>query len=169
MGSGKTTLGQLIATSLGYEFVDSDKDIEATTGVSIPTIFDYEGEDGFREREIHSIDLLTQKNKVVVATGGGAVLREENRQALRERGFVIYLKVSVHVQLMRTARDKNRPLLQTPDRKKTLQKMATIRAPLYEQTAHFSIRTDNVRTRTLKSRIIKAYKAHIASNTSPST
>ncbi len=139
MGSGKTTLGRLIAASLGYEFMDSDKEIESITGVSIPTIFDYEGEDGFREREIHAIDELTQRNQIVVATGGGAVLRPENREALHSRGFVVYLKVSVHVQLMRTSRDKNRPLLQTKNPRKVLQTMAWQRAPLYQKTAHYTI------------------------------
>ncbi len=157
MGSGKTTLGRLIASSLGYDFVDSDREIEEKTGVSIPTIFDYEGEEGFREREIQAIEELSQRDRVVLATGGGAVIRPENRKALHERGFVVYLQVSIHCQLMRTSRDKNRPLLQTGNPKATLQKLARERAPLYEETAHFKIHTDHIRTRTLKSRIIKAY------------
>ncbi|MGV6858027.1 MAG: shikimate kinase AroK [bacterium] len=174
MGSGKTTLGRLIASSLRYDFADSDKEIEDKTGVSIPTIFDYEGEDGFREREIQAIDELTQRDRIVLATGGGAVIRPENRISLHERGFVVYLKVSVHVQLMRTSRDKNRPLLQTSDPRSVLKKLAAERAPLYEEAAHFSIHTDHIRARTLKSRIIKAYNQHLTqqkplyeSNTNP--
>ncbi|CAG0910537.1 unnamed protein product [Cyprideis torosa] len=158
MGSGKTTIGKLIAASIGYEFIDSDREIEERTGVSIPTIFDYEGEEGFRDRESHVLDELTQREGIVLATGGGAVLRPQNRTVLSERGFVVYLKVSVRVQLMRTSKDKNRPLLQTENPKKTLTEMAKIRAPLYEETADFSINTDHIRTKALKARIIKAYE-----------
>lgn len=166
MGSGKTTIGKLIATAIGYEFVDSDRVIEERTGVSIPTIFDYEGEDGFRERESQVLEELTQRDRIVLATGGGAVLRPENREVLSERGFVVYLKVSVRVQLMRTARDRNRPLLQTGNPKKTLTEMAKIRAPLYEQTARFAINTDHIRTKALKARIIKAYEKYQKAGTS---
>lgn len=158
MGSGKTTIGKLLAASIGYEFVDSDREIELRTGVSIPTIFDYEGEEGFRERETQVIDELSQRDRIVLATGGGAVLRPQNRAVLHERGFVVYLKVSVRVQLMRTARDRNRPLLQTENPRKTLTEMAKLRAPLYEEAAHFAINTDHIRTKALKARIIKAYQ-----------
>lgn len=158
MGSGKTTIGKLIAAAIGYEFIDTDREIETRTGVSIPTIFDYEGEEGFRERETQVIEDLTQRDRVVLATGGGAVLRAKNRTLLNRRGFVVYLKVSVRVQLMRTSRDRNRPLLQTENPKKTLTEMAKLRAPLYEETAHFSINTDHIRTKALKARIIKAYE-----------
>ncbi|CAG0906756.1 unnamed protein product [Cyprideis torosa] len=101
---------------------------------------------------------LTQRDRIVLATGGGAILREENRKALSERGFVVYLKVSVRVQLMRTSKDKNRPLLQTPNPAKTLTDMAKLRAPLYEETARFAINTDHIRTKALKARIIKAFQ-----------
>lgn len=158
MGSGKTTIGKLIAASIGYDFVDSDREIEQRTGVSIPTIFHYEGEEGFRDRETQVLDELTQRDRIVLATGGGAVLRPENREILSERGFVVYLKVSVRVQLMRTAKDKNRPLLQTADPRKTLTDMAKIRAPLYDETSDFAINTDHIRTKALKARVIKAYE-----------
>jgi len=158
MGAGKTTLGRLIAQDLGYEFVDSDRAIEDRTGVSIPTIFDIEGEAGFRERESRIIDELTQKSQIVLATGGGAILRAENRKWLHERGFVVYLKVSIRQQLERTSRDKSRPLLQTPDPATTLTELAKQRTPLYEETAHFSINTNHSRTRTLKNKIINAFQ-----------
>ncbi len=158
MGAGKTTLGRLIAQDLGYEFIDSDRVIEKRTGVTIPTIFDIEGEEGFRERESRIIDELTRKNQIVLATGGGAILRPENRQWLRERGFVVYLKVSIRQQLERTSRDKSRPLLQTPDPAATLTELAKLRTPLYEETAHFSINTNHSRTRTLKNKIISAFQ-----------
>ena len=159
MGAGKTTLGRLIAQDLGYDFVDSDRVIEARTGVTIPTIFDIEGEEGFRERESRIIDELTQRDRIVLATGGGAILRPENRRWLHERGFVVYLKVSIRQQLERTMRDRSRPLLQTPDPAATLTRLAEIRKPLYEETAHFSINTNHSRTRTLKNKIVAAYNA----------
>jgi len=158
MGAGKTTLGRIIAHELGYPFFDSDRVIEERTGVDIPTIFDYEGEQGFRDRESKVIDELTQLKKVVLATGGGAVLRKENRDRLAQRGFVIYLKVSVLSQLERTSRDKSRPLLQIEDPEMKLRELADARRPLYEATCDFSVSTDEQRTRGLKNSIIKAYK-----------
>jgi len=158
MGAGKTTLGRIIAQELGYPFFDSDRVIEERTGVDIPTIFDYEGEQGFRDRESKVIDELTQLKKVVLATGGGAVLRKENRDRLAQRGFVIYLKVSVKSQLDRTSRDKSRPLLQIEDPEAKLRELADARRPLYEATCDFSVSTDEQRTRALKNSIIKAYR-----------
>ncbi len=167
MGAGKTTLGRLIAQDLGFEFLDSDRVIEERTGVTIPTIFDIEGEQGFRERESRIIDELTRHDRIVLATGGGAILRPENRRWLHERGFVVYLKVSLRQQLERTARDRSRPLLQTEDPAATLARLAEIRKPLYEETAHFSINTNNSRTRTLKNKIIAAFHEAAASEQEP--
>ena len=113
MGAGKSTIGRQLAKSLSRTFVDSDKEIEDRTGVDIPLIFELEGEQGFRDREREMIDELSQRNDVVLATGGGAVLDERNRQHLAARGLVIYLQTSVDQQLQRTGRDRNRPLLQT--------------------------------------------------------
>jgi len=158
MGAGKTTLGRIIAHELGYPFFDSDRVIEERTGVDIPTIFDYEGEQGFRDRESKIINELTKLKKVVLATGGGAVLRKENRDRLAQRGFVIYLKVSVKSQLERTSRDKSRPLLQIEDPEAKLRELADARRPLYEATCDFSVHTDEQRTRALKNSIIKVYR-----------
>jgi len=158
MGAGKTTLGRIIAYELGYPFFDSDRVIEERTGVDIPTIFDYEGEQGFRDRESKIINELTQLKKVVLATGGGAVLRKENRDRLAQRGFVIYLKVSVKSQLERTSRDKSRPLLQIEDPEAKLRELADARRPLYEETCNFSVHTDEQRTQSLKASIIRAYR-----------
>ncbi len=158
MGAGKTTLGRIIAHELGYPFFDSDRVIEERTGVDIPTIFDYEGEQGFRNRESNVINELTQLKNIVLATGGGAILRKENRDRLARRGFVIYLKVSVKTQLERTSRDKSRPLLQIEDPEAKLRELADTRRPFYEATCDFSISTDEQRTRTLKNSIIKAYQ-----------
>ncbi|MEE3112277.1 MAG: shikimate kinase, partial [Pseudomonadota bacterium] len=108
MGAGKSTIGRLLAGELSRPFYDSDHAIQDRCGADIPWIFDVEGEQGFRQREIQMIDELTQLTDVVVATGGGAVLREENRRALRDRGTVVYLMTTVEQQLKRTAKDRNR-------------------------------------------------------------
>lgn len=157
MGAGKTSLGKLVAAKLNYQFIDSDRVIEARTGVNIATIFDIEGEAGFRQRECAVIDELTQLNRVVLATGGGVVLNKQNRQKLSTRGYVIYLKVSVTEQLRRTSRDQSRPLLRTKNPAQLLTEMAKIRSPLYEETADFCTETHRGRIRQLKNNIIRAY------------
>lgn len=141
MGAGKTTIGRQLAQTLGKEFIDSDHDIESRTGVNIPLIFELEGERGFREREAAVIDELTARDNVVLATGGGAVLYEENRQHLKERGTVIYLQASVEQLLERTRKDRNRPLLQTADPEARLQALLTEREPLYLELADLVVRT----------------------------
>lgn len=142
MGAGKSTLGRLLASALKRPFYDSDKVIEDRCGASIPWIFDLEGEEGFRTRESQVIDELTQQTGIVLATGGGAVLRPENRAALHDRGVVIFLRTTVEQQLMRTGKDRNRPLLQTENPRQRLEEMCKLRDPLYLQTAHLTINTD---------------------------
>ena len=141
MGAGKTTVGRLLAKKLGRRFLDSDHEIEARCGVSIPVIFEMEGESGFRKRESQVIDELTQQTDLVLATGGGAVLAPENRQHLHERGFVIYLRANPHELWMRTRNDKGRPLLNNQDPRGTLEKLYEVRDPLYRETAHLVIDT----------------------------
>ena len=141
MGAGKTTVGRLLAKQLSREFVDSDWYIETQTGADIPWIFAKEGEAGFRARETRAIDELTQQPNIVLATGGGAVMAEENRHYLHERGIVVYLNAPVDIQLIRTAKDKSRPLLQQPNPKKVLQDLYRIRDPLYQQAAHIVLPT----------------------------
>ena len=143
MGAGKTTIGRLLSQQLGLDFLDSDHEIEASTGVDIPTIFEYEGEAGFREREEKAIDELTQRAGLLLATGGGVVKNPNNRNHLGARGTVIYLKVSVKEQLRRTRHDRNRPLLQTANPRELLEKMAAERSPLYEEIADYQFDTDN--------------------------
>ena len=135
MGSGKTTIGQRLARKLGLEFLDSDHELEAQTGASVSLIFDVEGEKGFRDRETRMLEELTRRKGVLLATGGGAVLRKENRSLLGSRGTVIYLRTSVAQQLQRLRRDRSRPLLQTSDRKEKLTRLAEERNPLYEELA----------------------------------
>jgi shikimate kinase len=142
MGAGKTTIGKQLAEAGALDFFDSDHEIEAATGVTIPHIFDVEGEAGFRHREEAMIDALTQKKNLVLATGGGAVTREINRKHLKNRGTVIYLHASIDQLLERTSRDKNRPLLQTENPRAKLEELMAIREPLYREVADIIINTE---------------------------
>ncbi|RMG57415.1 MAG: shikimate kinase AroK [Gammaproteobacteria bacterium] len=147
MGAGKTTIGRQLAQTLGRPFHDSDREIEQRTGVDIPTIFEYEGEEGFRQREAAMIDELTRLPGIVLATGGGSVLRPENRKALASRGLVVYLKTPVAVQLARTAHDRNRPLLQTDDPEARLRALFEQRDPLYREVADLILDTGRLSIR----------------------
>jgi shikimate kinase len=135
MGSGKTTMGRALAKHLGKTFVDSDEEIIKRTGVTIPHIFDVEGEAGFRLRESAAICDLVGRDNMVLATGGGAVLAEQSRAMLQHHGIVIYLKASVHDLWQRTRHDRNRPLLQTGDPYAKLTELFHQRDPLYQQVA----------------------------------
>ncbi len=134
MGSGKTTVGKQLAKRLRLDFVDSDHMIEERCGVSISTIFDIEGEDGFRKRETKMLTELCGRTGVVLATGGGAITSEENRILLR-KGFVIYLKTSIETQIARTQKNQNRPLLENVDAEEKLRELMAERGVLYEQEA----------------------------------
>jgi len=150
MGAGKTTIGRRLAELRGLDFVDSDHEIEARTGVDIPYIFEKEGEAGFRKRESQAIAELTQRNGIVLSTGGGAILDLGNRQLLASRGFVIYLHASVEQQLQRTARADNRPLLRAAsDRRAVLKSLLEVRDPLYREIADLVLDTDGRNARTL--------------------
>ncbi|MCB1693941.1 MAG: shikimate kinase AroK [Pseudomonadales bacterium] len=139
MGVGKTTIGRSLARQLGLKFYDSDQEIERRAGADISWIFDVEGEPGFRDRETQMIDELTQKDGVLIATGGGSVLRQENREMLHERGVVIFLDTSLELLVKRTEKDKKRPLLQNADREEVLTRIKRERQPLYEETAHMQV------------------------------
>ena len=155
MGAGKTTIGRHLAEILSWPFVDSDHEIEIRTGASISWIFDVEGEEGFRKREEQMIAELTQRQHIVLATGGGAVLREINRKNLHQRGVVVYLETPVSMQLERTAHDKNRPLLQTADPQKKLTELLKIRDPLYREVAHLIVPTSSGCAKDLAQSIIQ--------------
>ena len=136
-------------------FVDSDDEIESRTGVDIPFIFEKEGEAGFRDREVAAIDDLTQKDGIVLATGGGAVMREDNRKHLGSRGFVVYLYTSVDQQVSRTARGRERPLLEGGDRRQILEDLLTARDPLYREIADLVVETDGRKVKSVASEIVE--------------
>ncbi|MGY4531684.1 shikimate kinase [Pseudomonas sp. TE3786] len=159
MGAGKSTIGRLLAKELRLSFKDSDKEIEQRTGANIPWIFDVEGEAGFREREQAVIGELCELDGVVLATGGGAVLRPENRSALRAGGRVVYLHTSVDQQLDRTSRDRNRPLLRTANPGKVLADLMSIRDPLYREIADVIIETDERPPRMVVQEILERLEA----------
>ncbi len=158
MGVGKTTIGRVLADQLNQEFFDSDREIEASTGADIPWIFDVEGESSFRLREQRMLNQLTLKSGIILATGGGAVLAEENRRNLQERGVVVYLRASIKQQVERTSRDKNRPLLQTPNPELKIRELMKIRDPLYNEIADIVIDTNRRNPRSVGLEIIRQLK-----------
>ncbi len=164
MGSGKTTIGRQLARRLKKTFFDSDHEIEDHTGASISLIFDIEGEAGFRSREKTIIDELTQQKNIVLSTGGGVILAEENRQHLKNRGIVIYLHAPLKKLFYRTSRDKNRPLLQTDDPREKLRQIVEERDPLYRETADLIVETENRTVHQVVSFIIRQIKKHENSN-----
>ena len=141
MGAGKTTIGRRLAKTLGRDFVDSDKTIEQRTGVTIPVIWEMEGEAGFRLREKNIIAELCQQSTIVLATGGGVVLDADNRRCLAASGFVVYLYTEPKEQLRRIRNDAHRPLLQTDDPLKRLQDLLYLRDPLYREAANCVVNT----------------------------
>lgn len=167
MGAGKTTIGRQLARTLGREFVDADRELERQTGVGIPVIFEVEGEAGFRAREARVIDQLTAREGIVLATGGGAVLRPENRERLGARGFVVFLRAPLEQLVARTARDRNRPLLRTADPAATLAALIAERGPLYEQVADLIVDTGQRTVKSVVREICRRYQQ--ACENSPSS
>jgi len=159
MGAGKTTVGRQIAKHLSLDFYDSDLEIESRTGVDIPMIFEYEGEDGFRKRESTMIAELIRLSPIVMATGGGAVLDKENRQFLSENGFVVYLQCSINRLLQRTAWDNHRPLLNEGSPRAKIEGLMEVRSPLYESCADFIVNTGNLSTRLAVKQIIEVFQS----------
>lgn len=164
MGAGKTTIGRLLARALDREFVDSDWYVEEQTGADIPWIFAKEGEAGFRDRETRAIDELTQQPNIVLATGGGAVMRSDNRDYLHDRGIVVYLNAPVDVQMARTSKDKSRPLLQQPNPRQILQDLYRIRDPLYRQVAHIILPTGHTYPRHMVNQLLKQLSTYVTSD-----
>ncbi len=154
MGAGKSTIGRFLAQQLKLDFVDTDSEIEARTGADIPWIFDMEGEEGFRDREQQVVEELTNRQNIVLATGGGVILRPENRRALASRGYVVYLHATVEEQARRTRRDRRRPLLQTDDPRGVLAGLMAVRDPLYREVADLVFDTDGCSPRQVAQRLV---------------
>lgn len=155
MGAGKTTIGRQLARKLHLEFYDSDREIEARTGVSIPTVFEIEGEDGFRRREAQVIAELACLPPCVIATGGGVVLRQENRDVLKASGWVVYLDVPPQILWERTRLDRNRPLLRVDDPLERLRELYVQRSPLYREAADIVIDGGRIQAHTIVSVLTK--------------
>ena len=156
MGAGKSAVGRQLARMLHLDFVDSDEEIETRTGVDIPFIFEKEGEEGFRKREVKVIDELSQRDGVVLATGGGAIVNQDSRSRLGARGFVIYLHTTVRQQIERTRKGRQRPLLDNDDREKILQDLMDQRDPLYREISDLIVETDGRRVQTVAREIQEA-------------
>jgi shikimate kinase len=155
MGAGKSTIGKQLARDLKLEFFDADQEIEARTGADIAWIFDMEGESGFRKRESSVIDEFSQRQGIVLATGGGAVLSADNRQRLAARGTVIYLHTTVEQQQRRTSRDKRRPLLNEDMSVEALEDILVSRDPLYREVADLVVSTDGRTIRSVSSEVVR--------------
>jgi shikimate kinase len=159
MGAGKSTIGRHLADQLHLDFFDSDQEIERRTGADIAWVFDIEGEEGFRQREETVISDLTEKQGIVLATGGGSIISKEVRNKLSARGIVVYLETPIEKQLARTQRDKKRPLLQTDeDSKDVLVRLADERDPLYSEVSDFVVRTDEQSAKVGANQIIEKIK-----------
>lgn len=156
MGSGKTAVGRHLARALGFDFQDSDTEVERRTGVDIAFIFEKEGEDGFRLREREVIEDLSGLEPIVLATGGGAILAPENRTALHERGRVVYLRASINQQMERTRHGRHRPLLQTADPRARLDELMREREPLYAGIADVTVTTDGRRVQAVAEEILRS-------------
>jgi len=161
MGSGKSTIGNILAKKLHRDFRDSDHFIEQRTGVDIGRIFDIEGENGFRDRESNALIELLEHDSQVVATGGGSVLRKENQALLVSTGYIIFLDTTVNQQLQRLRRDKKRPLLQTENPRQRLEALFDERRPIYLDLADLAVKTDRKSARKLASDIINQLPDHL--------
>ena len=158
MGSGKSTVGKIISSELFLNFFDTDGEIETRTGASIDWIFDLEGEDGFRKRETKVLEEMVKQNSIVLSTGGGIILSETNRELLSSRGTVFYLAPPIEVQLERTSKDKDRPLLKDGDPGEILKNLHIARESLYEEVSDYTVNTENKSSQQVSSEIIKLVK-----------
>ena len=156
MGAGKSTIGRELADKLHLDFFDSDQEIERRTGADIAWVFDLEGEEGFRKREETVIDDLSEKQGIVLATGGGSVISAQVRNRLSARGIVVYLETTIDKQVARTQRDRRRPLLQTSEDTRTvLENLAVDRNPLYEEIADVIVQTDDQSAKIVANTIVE--------------
>jgi shikimate kinase len=162
MGSGKTAVGKQLARMLGCPFVDSDHEIERATGADIPLIFEREGEAGFRQRERDMIAALTKRERIVLATGGGAVLDAGSRHLLQQHGWVVYLETTPEQQAERATRTRHRPLLHGVDARQRLTELLAVRDPLYREVADLVITTNHRRVNAVADEILAAFQRSVA-------
>ena len=158
MGSGKSTVGKIISDEMFLNFFDTDEEIESRTGASIDWIFDLEGEEGFRGRESDILDEMVKKNSIVLSTGGGIILSDDNRELLSSRGTVFYLSTPISVQVERTAKDKDRPLLKNGDAEEILTKLHKERKALYEEVSDHIVETENKSSKEVAAEIVSLVK-----------
>jgi len=158
MGSGKSTVGKIISDELFLNFFDTDDEIESRTGASIDWIFDLEGEEGFRKRESSILEEMVKQNSIVLSTGGGIILSDSNREMLSSRGTVFYLSTPISVQIDRTSKDKDRPLLKNGDPEEILTRLQKERKDLYESVSDHVIETENKSSQEVASEIINFVK-----------
>lgn len=159
MGAGKSTIGRILASLLSLEFQDTDHIIEKRTGADIPWIFDVEGESGFRDREAAVLKENLGADNLVLATGGGIVTRQENRELLKQCGSVVYLTADIEQLIDRTARDKKRPLLQVEDPRQRITELFNMRDPLYREVATCIVKTDRRSPKLVAEEIVRKLKA----------
>jgi len=167
MGAGKTSVGRLLAKHFDKTFYDCDHEIERHTGVTIPVIFDIEGEAGFRTREAAVLRELAALHDIVLATGGGVVVREENRRVLKQNGTVVYLRAALDDLWQRTRHDRNRPLLQTADPRAKLEQLYVQRDPLYQEVATLVVDTGNQSLRNFAHKLEQRLREHFRSTAIP--
>ncbi len=165
MGSGKTTIGQLLAKRLSRPFFDSDHELEARTGVSVATIFEIEGESAFRAREAQIIDEITHHQPIILGTGGGAILNASTRDVLHARGTVFYLHSTPETSYERVRRNRDRPLLMVTDPLARLRHLYEVRHPLYRETAHFVVESYRDRPSAVVAEIVQLAEAQSAAAT----
>ena len=158
MGSGKSTVGKIISDELFLNFFDTDDEIESRTGASIDWIFDLEGEEGFRKRESSILEEMVKQNSIVLSTGGGIIISDSNREMLSSRGTVFYLSTPISVQIERTSKDKDRPLLKNGDPEEILTRLQKERKDLYESVSDHIIDTENKSSQEVASEIINFVK-----------
>jgi len=163
MGTGKSTIGRNLSRTFGYPLIDTDHLIVEQQGRTIPEIFESEGENAFRNLETGLLRSLHQHSGHIIATGGGIIGREENRRLLRELGYVVWLIARPSEILERTARNSNRPLLNNDDPERTIRELLEIRTPLYRDTAHLGIETDNLSFDEVTTGIIESARYHFSS------
>ena len=158
MGSGKSTVGKIISNEMFLNFFDTDDEIETRTGASIDWIFDLEGETGFRKRESAILEEMVKMNSIVLSTGGGIILSESNRELLSSRGTVFYLSTPIEVQVERTAKDKDRPLLKNGDASEILTKLHEEREDLYQKVSDYIVEAENKSSQEVAGEIINLVK-----------